>query len=76
MFSTFSPSKFRGSLQAKLYREGFFIPPAEAKVLVLTMGVFSLVANYAMQSHWFFLVHGAFWTLNAVRNFLLSIKVR
>ena len=69
LFSTFSPSKFGDSLQAKLNRAGF-IPPAEGKILFLTMGLFSFVANYTLQSHWFLLVHGGVWTLIAVMNLL------
>jgi hypothetical protein len=73
LFSTFSPSKYGGSLRAMLYRKGF-IPPGEAIVLLLTMGVFSFVANFAIQSHWFLVAHGVLWTLVGAGNFLLITK--
>ena len=70
IFSTFSPSKYGNSMQAMVWRTGF-IPPAEGKALLLTMGVFSFVANFAIQPHWFLLAHGTVWTLIAVANLLL-----
>lgn len=69
IFSTFSPSKYGKSVQALFWRTQF-IPPNEAKAFMLTMGVFSFWANFAIQPHWFLLAHGAFWTLLAVANLL------
>ncbi len=58
--STFSPSRTRRLTGLNSNRD--------VAILTLTLGIFSFVAYFAIQSHWFLLAHGTYWTLVGLRK--------
>ncbi len=61
--SAFAPSKYGSSFESELYRQTGFLSPGELVVVMFVMAIFSFVAYFIVQSHWFLLAHGAWWGL-------------
>ena len=71
-FSIAAPSKYGSTMEARIHRHTGMLSQAELGVVTDGIGIFSLVAYWTIDDHWFFLLHGAWWTLVGLTRFMPS----